>query len=139
LPEMASGKTGATPAGGGKLAWDSADMRSVENAKLEAKRELYASSRSCWTMGSGGGCFYKDNLYSMRFGGGLTDMMERRFFGPIDELGRTAAEHFVDYAGIARGTPDMFQALAAYIGAQRFRTPRGLAELGKRLSYECGR
>ena len=33
--------------------WTSVEIRSVENAKFEAKRELYANSRSCCTMGSG--------------------------------------------------------------------------------------
>src|SRR5258708_3405060 len=56
LPEMSLGQTGATPVCcGGEVALDSAEIRSVENAKFEAKRELYVSSRSCWTMGSGGG------------------------------------------------------------------------------------
>src|SRR5260370_37475111 len=47
LPEMASDQTGATPACcGGEMPLPSPETRSVENAKLEAKLELYAHSLS---------------------------------------------------------------------------------------------
>lgn len=71
-------------------------------------------------------CFYAKDLYALNFGNETTDEMEKRFFGEIDRLGKQAVELFTDYGGFAKVHPDNFSFLAAYMGAQRFRTPRGL-------------
>ena len=74
-------------------------------------------------------CFYKDNLYTLKFGGRTSDQLERLFFGEIDSKGHFAVEHFGKFQGITDGTGDAFKYLAPYMGAQRFRTPRGLDEI----------
>jgi hypothetical protein len=84
-------------------------------------------------------CFYRGYLYTLRFGTETTDDMERFFFGAIDQSGCRAVEHFAEYRGLmagrAAGTPDAFQDLIRYMGAQRFRSPRGLDDLRKRATY----
>jgi hypothetical protein len=71
-------------------------------------------------------CFYKDDLYTLRFGSRTTDEMERFFFGAIDSRGRTAVSEFAEFKGISKGAADAFRDMSPYMGAQRFRTPRGL-------------
>jgi hypothetical protein len=71
-------------------------------------------------------CFCVDDLYSMRFGKALTDILEKRFFGTVDKRGAAAAEFFDSYEGIKSGINEAFRDLIMYMGAQRFRTPRGL-------------
>jgi hypothetical protein len=71
-------------------------------------------------------CFCVDDLYSMRFGKAVTDTLEKRFFGIVDQRGAAAAEFFECYEGVKSGINDAFRDLIMYMGAQRFRTPRGL-------------
>lgn len=71
-------------------------------------------------------CFYENDLYALKFGTQTTDEMEKRFFGEIDGRGQEAVALFANYDGFARFDPKQFGVLAAYMGAQRFRTPRGL-------------
>lgn len=84
-------------------------------------------------------CFYRDDLYTFRFGMQTSDRMERFFFGAIDNSGRRAVEHFAEYkglmAGMAAGTPDAARDLVRYMGAQRFRTPRGLDFIRKQATF----
>ncbi len=70
-------------------------------------------------------CFYDDDLYSMRFGKYVTDMMEKNFFGAVDRRGASAALFFQAF-DIRDGVHDAHQHLLEYVAAQRFRTPRGL-------------
>jgi hypothetical protein len=79
-------------------------------------------------------CFYKEDLYTLKLGAWSSDQIERRFFGEIDSRGRTAVELFGNYDGIREGVPDAFHSLVLYMGAQRFRTPRGLKWLGGRVN-----
>src|SRR5215472_13099309 len=74
-------------------------------------------------------CFYKDNLYTLKFGNQTSDEMERLFFGDVDRHGRAAVEKFADFQGISDGAIVAFRGMAPYMGAQRFRTPRGLDDL----------
>ena len=83
-------------------------------------------------------CFYKDDLYTLTFGRTATDEMEKMFFGEIDRLGHGAVAEIAEFAGITKSSgPDAFRNLPAYMGAQRFRTPRGLDDLKKRASWEA--
>jgi len=71
-------------------------------------------------------CFYSDDLYMLRFGRAITDVVERRFFGEVDNIGAAAVDRFSDFSGL-KGTAVSSQGdIPAYMGAQRFRTPRGL-------------
>jgi hypothetical protein len=78
-------------------------------------------------------CFYRNDLYMLRFGRQATDVMEKLFFGVIDGLGRRAVEHFAEYGGITDETHSAFDNLSPYMGAQRFRTPRALDLIKKRV------
>src|SRR5258708_6823186 len=80
-------------------------------------------------------CFYKDNLYTLTFGHKTSDVMEKLFFGMVDTRGREAVARLADYQGFAPGVADALRDLVPYMGAQRFRTPRGLDEIKKRTSW----
>ncbi len=82
-------------------------------------------------------CFYKDDLYTLRFGPETTDVMERLFFGMVDRLAMSAVTEMAEFAGIGTlSGPDAFRNLQPYMGAQRFRTPRGLDDIKKISSWE---
>jgi hypothetical protein len=82
-------------------------------------------------------CFYKDDLYTLRFGPATTDIMERLFFGMVDRLGNSAMTEMAEFAGVGTlSSPDAFRNLPPYMGAQRFRTPRGLDEIKKISTWE---
>jgi len=80
-------------------------------------------------------CFYKDDLYALNFGGRTTDEMEQFFFGAIDSLGCGAVAEFASFEGITDEVVESFRYFNAYMGAQRFRTPRGLLEMKKRFGW----
>ena len=78
-------------------------------------------------------CFCAKDLYSLRFGGDTTDVLEKRLFGVVDKKGAVAAEFFRHYNDLKDGTHEAYQDLLVYIGAQRFRTPQGLDWLAKHM------
>ena len=80
-------------------------------------------------------CFYKDDLYALSFGKQTTDAMERMFFGPVDNFGRNAVVRFAEFEEITDDIVEAFRHLTPYMGAQRFRTPRGLDEIKKRATW----
>src|SRR3979411_2743239 len=67
-------------------------------------------------------CFYKDDLYSLDFGGQTTDEMERLFFGALDNFGPGAVADLANFEGITAEVVRSFRYLTRYMGAQRFRT-----------------
>jgi hypothetical protein len=71
-------------------------------------------------------CFCFDDLYLLRFGKHVTDVIEKSFFGTVDRRGHLAAQFFEAFAVGAKGLNDSYRGLLGYIAAQRFRTPRGL-------------
>ena len=77
-------------------------------------------------------CFCTANLYSMRFGTSVTDVLERQLFGIVGKKGVAAADCFRYYDDPIEGMREAYLSLISYIGAQRFRTPRGLEWLSKR-------
>jgi hypothetical protein len=70
-------------------------------------------------------CFYEKNLYTLRFGSEVTDDLEKYFFGEIDRLGMGAVAFMSEYS-FRKGARECIHALAAYINAQKLRTPKGL-------------
>jgi len=76
-------------------------------------------------------CFCQDDLYTLNVGNLSTDVLEKRFFGDIDNRGRAAVKLFGDYGGtsLEQNVPEAFHNLVRYMDAQRFRTPRGLDRL----------
>jgi hypothetical protein len=81
-------------------------------------------------------CFCVDDLYSMRFGNQTTDEMEKRLFGLVDGKGAVATDFFRTYDDFREGTPEAYQALLWYMGAQRFRTPHGLDWIKKMIGLQ---
>jgi hypothetical protein len=71
-------------------------------------------------------CFYFDDLYLLRFGKYITDVIEKSFFGTVDKRGCAAARFFEAFDVRADGLNDSYRGLLDYVAAQRFRTPRGL-------------
>ena len=79
-------------------------------------------------------CFYGEDLYTLKLGSWTTDEVEHFFFGEIDRRGREAVALIGDYQGLTgKAVADAFQNLVPYMGAQRFRTPRALDLIKKRL------
>lgn len=75
-------------------------------------------------------CFCADELYTVKFGDWLSDEIERRFFGAIDNQGCESVCAVADFNGLRQGTNmAAFGNLPQYMDAQRMRTPRGLARL----------
>ena len=80
-------------------------------------------------------CFYKDDLYALNFAGQTTDEMERFFFGSIDNFGHGAVAALAEFEGISENIIKSFRYFTAYMGAQRFRTPRGLGLVKKEFGW----
>jgi hypothetical protein len=70
----------------------------------------------------------------MQFGASITDVLETRLFGPVDRKGAAAVDFFRFYQNPGEGMRESYRALIAYIGAQKFRTPRGLDWLKRQVS-----
>ena len=69
-------------------------------------------------------CFYKTDLYTTFFGTSISDEIERKLFGNIDEIGSKAVKAFItDDKGEWHAN---FQNLFLYLDAQKLRTPKGL-------------
>jgi hypothetical protein len=81
-------------------------------------------------------CFSRDDLYAMRFGKQTTDILETKLFGIVDKKGAPAAAFFSDYHDYLAETNDAFKDLVIYMGAQRFRTPRGLDFIKKQYGLD---
>jgi hypothetical protein len=62
--------------------------------------------------------------------------MERRFFGGIDTRGHKAVNELAEFSGISNSHLPSFNHLVSYMGAQRFRTPRGLDDIKKRAAWQ---
>lgn len=73
-------------------------------------------------------CFKEEHLYSLFAGGKESDILERRLFGPVDRDGERAVAFFSKYEFNASSSK-AFRDLLTFIGAQKFRTPKGLAFL----------
>jgi len=71
-------------------------------------------------------CFCTEDLYMVRFGRTETDAIERHFFGAVDNKGAWAMNVFASVEGFTPDISEAFRPFLTYMGAQRFRTPRGL-------------
>jgi hypothetical protein len=74
-------------------------------------------------------CFAQDHLYTLVFGRYATDVVEKEFFGSVDTIGEMAVAFFSDYDWERDGCHEAAEGMFAYLGAQLFRTPKGLAHL----------
>jgi hypothetical protein len=75
-------------------------------------------------------CFVQDDLYTLFFGNYATDVIEKSFFGELDDTGSLAVEYFHDYE-MANGANDAWTNLMKFMDAQKLRTPKGLDFLRK--------
>jgi hypothetical protein len=71
-------------------------------------------------------CFCSEDLYMVRFGRRETDAIERHFFGAVDSKGVWAMSVFASLDSVTPDISEAYRPFLAYMGAQRFRTPRGL-------------
>lgn len=76
-------------------------------------------------------CFYDLNLYTLFFKEKASDVIEKNFFGRIDSFGALATEFFREYIFNDK-TENAILGLVPYLGAQKFRTPKGLDYLKAR-------
>ena len=77
-------------------------------------------------------CFMQDHLYTLVFGEQASDIVEKSFFGTIDETGAGLVEALAEYNPhtiLQTAIPDFTR----YLDAQKLRTPKGLDYL-RRLS-----
>ena len=74
-------------------------------------------------------CFVQDHLYTLFFGAMATDAIEKQFFGAIDTIGETAVAFYSNYDWKIKGAREAYHGISAYLGAQLFRTPKGLESL----------
>jgi hypothetical protein len=70
-------------------------------------------------------CFVQEHLYTQFFGNYATDVIEKRFFGRIDNLGATAVDFFSNYS-VRDVAHEAFQNFGYFLNAQKLRTPKGL-------------
>lgn len=77
-------------------------------------------------------CFEQQHLYTLFFKQYATDIIEKRFFGSIDDSGKNSVAFFSNYE-VNERSGDAALDLVRYIDAQKLRTPKGL-DLLKRLS-----
>lgn len=70
-------------------------------------------------------CFWESELYVTRFGEAINDEVETVLFQEIDNHGSDAVRKFVD--GDERAMHYQLESLLSYLGAQKLRTPKGLA------------
>ncbi len=75
-------------------------------------------------------CFWENDLYVTRFGEMINDQVETVLFQDIDNFGADAVRAFVD--GDEQAKRYQLEALFSYLGAQKLRTPRGLAWIKSR-------
>lgn len=74
-------------------------------------------------------CFYQDDLYTTsRWLTGDPTVMEERFFGQVDALGKKAVEYFGAFEH-PRYEHAAFQPMLMYLTVQKLRTPKGLEYL----------
>lgn len=75
-------------------------------------------------------CFYSEDLYTTKCEGIESTEIEQRFFGNIDNKGRSSIE-LVDGFDHSRWSKDLFIDLLRYMSIQKLRTPKGLGYISK--------
>ena len=70
-------------------------------------------------------CFQEEHLYSARFGKAVSDLIERQFFGRIDDVGSNALPLIAEYR-LENDLNEAWQGFMHFMGAQKQRTPKTL-------------
>lgn len=71
-------------------------------------------------------CFWLKDLYILRLGKSVTDVIEKIFFETVDEHGHKSVQFFATPAIDRAGLNPAYNGLLGFIAAQKLRTPRGL-------------
>lgn len=93
------------------------DKIPLPHGKVKFKKSIYEQGTKK--------CFKQDHLYTLLFGELATDVIEKKFFGALDQRGNEAVRFFEDYS-YREGAHEAFSAMLDYLAAQLFRTPKGL-------------
>jgi len=72
-------------------------------------------------------CFFEKDLYTLYYGGLITDAIERYLFGRVDDIGAIAIESMATQE--FESLHDNFQNFFEYLDIQKIRTPKGLVWL----------
>ena len=75
-------------------------------------------------------CFCIHDLYTTAFGDWKSTEIEERFFGPLDEQGKSAVEYFASFEHPS-ADGEKLNALLRYMSTQKMRASKGLEELAK--------
>ena len=75
-------------------------------------------------------CFSQDDLYTTVFGSLVSKEIEEKFFGKIDNSGKSSVEYFANFTHPPRGGNKHFNDMLLYMSTQKLRTPKGLENLG---------
>jgi hypothetical protein len=70
-------------------------------------------------------CFEQEHLYTLMFGSHASDVIEKRFFGKLDDRGAKAVLFFHEWE-FNDQSQEMLHDLVDYLDAQKLRTPKGL-------------
>jgi hypothetical protein len=81
-------------------------------------------------------CFWLKDLYILRFGKNVTDVIEKIFFGTVDAHGHKSVRFFATHPIDRIGLNPAYNGLLGFIAAQRLRTPRGLDWLRKQAGVQ---
>jgi hypothetical protein len=81
-------------------------------------------------------CFWLKDLYILRFGRNVTDVIEKVFFGTVDARGHKSVQFFATQPIDRIGLNPAHSGLLGFIAAQRLRTPRGLDWLRKQAGVQ---
>ncbi len=70
-------------------------------------------------------CFYKDDLYTTKFGDYESTEIEQFFFGAVDSAAPDAIEYFANFTHPSV-EPKLLHIMLPYMSIQKLRTPKGL-------------
>lgn len=74
--------------------------------------------------------FKQEHLYTLFFKDFSSDIIEKEFFGAIDDVGAKAVQFFSEYE-FRDGSGEAFQNIMRFMDAQKIRTPKGLDYIKK--------
>src|SRR3984957_10299898 len=86
----------------------------VKGTRKMLRKDLMHWGRGRW--------FYKDDLYTARFGGFESTDIEKYFFGGVDNAAPAALDYFAGF-NHPSADGDSFHTLLPYLSLQKLRTP----------------
>jgi Protein of unknown function (DUF4238) len=80
-------------------------------------------------------CFCKEDLYTTKFDRWESTEIERKFFGEVDDKGRSAIDYFANFEHPSVNR-EAFDDMMRYLSVQKLRTPKGLEYLSNLIKVE---